>query len=118
MNLLANLDYWVLGVIGIIVAVVSGYAVVHAIRQRSDAFPAAGKLSKNAWLAIVGGSALFLLLIPVIQAISSGSIEGVILAFQGLRSEFTLLWLVGLIATLVYLVDVRPAVVGVQRGER
>ncbi len=30
----------------------------------------------------------------------------------------TLFWLAGLVATLVYLVDVRPAVVGVQRGDQ
>lgn len=118
MNLLENFDLLVLCVIGIVVAVVSGYAFIHAIRQRSDAFTAAGKLSKNAWLGIVGGSALFLLLIPVFRAVSNPSFIGFIAAFQGLRSEFTLLWLVGLVATMIYMVDVRPAVVGVQRGER
>jgi hypothetical protein len=30
----------------------------------------------------------------------------------------TLFWLAGVVATLVYLVDVRPAVVGVQRGDQ
>jgi hypothetical protein len=30
----------------------------------------------------------------------------------------TLFWLAGLVATLVYLVDVRPAVAGVQRGDQ
>ena len=43
----------------------SGYAFAHALRQRPDAFTAAGRLTKNAWLGITGASALFLLLIPL-----------------------------------------------------
>jgi hypothetical protein len=117
-NLLANLDSLVLAVIGIVVAVVSGYAFVHAVRQRADAFQAAGKLTKNAWLGITGASGLFLLLIPVFRVIYSPGFAGVLAAFQGLRSEFTLFWLAGLVATLVYVVDVKPAVVGVQRGDQ
>jgi hypothetical protein len=111
-------DYVVLCVIGIVVAVVSAYALVHAARARKDAFELAGKLSKNAWLGIVGASSLFLLLIPVISVIRFPSLAGVILAFQGLYGQFTIFWLAGLVATLVYLVDVKPAVAGIGRGER
>ncbi|WP_132975178.1 DUF2516 family protein, partial [Pseudonocardia dioxanivorans] len=97
---------------------VSAYALVHAARARKDAFELAGKLSKNAWLGIVGASSLFLLLIPVISVIRFPSLAGVILAFQGLYGQFTIFWLAGLVATLVYLVDVKPAVAGIGRGER
>jgi hypothetical protein len=38
------------------------------------------------------------------------------MSFQGLRSELTLFWLAGTVAMLVYMVDVRPAVVAASRG--
>lgn len=117
-NPFAILDVLVLAAIGMVVAACSGYAFVHAVRQRADAFTAAGKLTKNAWLGITGASALFLLLIPIFGVIASPTIWGVIASFQGLRSELTLFWLAGLVAVLVYLVDVKPAVVGVQRGDQ
>lgn len=112
------LDALVLCAIGVVVAVVSGYAVVHALRQRPDAFTAAGRLTKNAWLGITGASALFLLVIPVWSLLMNPSPWGLLVSFQGPRSSgLTLFWLAGLVATLVYLVDVKPAVVGVQRGD-
>ncbi|GAA1869578.1 DUF2516 family protein [Pseudonocardia ailaonensis] len=116
MNWLANLDLLVMAVIGIVVAAYSGYAFVHAIRQRADAFQAASKLTKNAWLGITGAAALFLLIIPIFGVISSPSLVGVVFSFQGLRSELTLFWLAGTVAMIVYLVDVKPAVVAASRG--
>ena len=75
------------------------FAFVHAVLQRSDAYTAADKLTKPAWLGITGGGAAALIL------------------FQfGLRGS--ILWLAGLIAVLVYLVDVKPSVTEVQRGPR
>ena len=115
--ILRNLDSLVLCAVGVVVAVVSGYAFVHAMRQRPDAFTAVGRLTKNAWLGITGASALFLLLIPVFQLLANPTFLGLVMSFQGPRSSMTLFWLAGLVATLVYLVDVRPAVVGVQRGD-
>lgn len=119
MNVLEHLDDLVSFAIGIAAAPVAGYAFVHALRQRSDAFPAVGKLTKNAWLGITGASAFFLLLIPIIAAltaVSSFGFWGVVAAFQGPRSSMTLFWLAGLVAVLVYIVDVKPAVVGAQGG--
>jgi hypothetical protein len=118
-NVLEHLDALVLFAIGIAAAPVAGYAFVHALRQRSDAFTAVGKLTKNAWLGITGASAFFLLLIPVFSAITSVSYAGfwgVVASFQGPRSSMTLFWLAGLVAVCVYIVDVKPAVVGVQGG--
>lgn len=72
------------------------FAFVHALMQRADAYTAVGKLTKPAWLGITGVGALVLCL-----------------AQQG---PFTIIWIAGLVASLVYIVDVRPAVGEVQKG--
>ena len=70
------------------------WALVDAVIRPTAAFPAAGKLSKPAWIAITGIAALLLW--------SSGP-----LSFLGLPA---------VVAAVVYLVDVRPAVRGLKRG--
>lgn len=98
-SLLYDLDNWVLWAIWLLAIPVGGYAFVHALMQRADAFTAADKLTKPAWLGITGASVL------------------VLIVFQGgPRSSGTLFWLAALVAVLVYIVDVKPAVVGVQGG--
>lgn len=99
MNLLADLDGLVLLVIWVAAIPVGIYAFVHVLLQRADAFTAANKLTKPAWLGITGVSLVVLLLFR----------------FGG---PGTILWLAGLIAVLVYIVDVRPRVTEVQRGPR
>ena len=84
--------YWAAVPVGI-------FAFVHATLQRADAYTAADKLTKPAWLGITGGACALLLL----NLLVSGSM---------------LFYLVGLVAVLVYLVDVKPAVTEVQRGPR
>jgi len=96
-DLLRNLDAYILSVIWIAGIPVGAYAFMHALLQRADAFTAADKLTKPAWLGITGVSVLVLVL------------------FQG---PATFLWLPGIIAALVYIVDVRPRVIEVQRGPR
>lgn len=81
-------------------AVAAGlFAVFHAVLQRADAFTAADKLNKPKWLGITGagtlGCALFLF-----------------------GSGWFILLIAGLVANLVYLVDVRPKVIEVQRGSQ
>lgn len=71
------------------------YAFVHALMQRADAFTAVDKLTKPAWLGITGGGMLVLAL------------------FQG---PMTIFWIAGLVAALVYIVDVRPKVTEIQKG--
>ncbi len=66
-----------------------------AIRPRA-AFPAAGKLTKPAWLAITGGAAFL----------------------QYFVAAIGVLGIAALVASIVYLVDVRPAVKEVQGGGR
>jgi hypothetical protein len=98
-SLLYNLDGWVLLGLWLLAIPVGGFAFVHALMQRSDAFTAADKLTKPAWLGITGASLLILIV------------------FQGgPRSSGALFWVAALVAVLVYIVDVRPAVVRVQGG--
>lgn len=70
------------------------FAFVDALVRRPDAFVAAGKMTKQAWLLILGLSALAAVLFP--QPIGLFSI-------------------VGTVASFVYLLDARPAVVEVTR---
>lgn len=72
------------------------YAFVHAAMQRADAFTAADKMSKPVWLGITGAGALILILMR--------------------GGPMTIFWIAGLVAALVYIVDVRPRVLEVQKG--
>ena len=74
------------------------YALAHAALQRADAYTAADKLTKPAWVGITGGATALLLLNVVATQL--------------------LFYLIALVAVLVYLVDVKPAVTEVQRGPR
>lgn len=98
-SLLQHLDDWVLMGLWLLAIPVGGYAFVHALMQRSDAFTAADKLSKPAWLGITGASLLVLIVFT-----------------DGPRSTGALFWVAALVAVLVYIVDVKPAVVRVQGG--
>ena len=75
---------------------VAAYAFVHAGRQRSDAFTAVDKLTTGKWLAMIGASALAVLLFGAVSFIG----------------------IIGVVAVFVYLADVRPKVDEVQRGSR
>lgn len=90
-----ELATWTLIIVGYPAVLVAVYAFVHALMQRADAFTAVDKLTKPAWLGITGGAVVVLLLF---------------------RTPDTLFWIAGLVASLVYIVDVRPKVTGVQRG--
>ncbi|HEX3733436.1 MAG TPA: DUF2516 family protein [Mycobacteriales bacterium] len=88
--------FWALSVTGIIdraillaSLIVVLWAFIHCARQRSDAFPAVGTLTKGTWLLIIAGTALLSLL------------------FSALSPLFGL---VALTASLIYLLDVRPAI--------
>jgi beta-lactamase regulating signal transducer with metallopeptidase domain len=97
-DLLFNLDRYIMLACWIAGIPVGAYAFIHAIRCRPDAFTAADKLTKPAWLAITGGGTALLVIC------------------QG--GPMTLVWVIGLIAVLVYLVDVRPSLIEVQGGRR
>ncbi len=77
--------------------VVRVWALGDALARKSAAFPAAGKLTKPAWVALTGFS----------LAISAL-----------LQAPLSLISLALLIVSMVYLADVRPAVREVSGGSR
>jgi hypothetical protein len=89
------LAQWILVIVGWPAVLVGIYAFIHALLQRADAFTAADKMTKPAWLGITGGATLVLLLF---------------------RTPDTILWIAGLVAALVYIVDVKPKITDVQKG--
>jgi 4-amino-4-deoxy-L-arabinose transferase-like glycosyltransferase len=71
------------------------WAFVDALIRPANGFVAMGKLTKPAWLAITGLAAVIIFLT---------------------KNPIALLGLPAIIAAVVYLVDVRPAVRGLHRG--
>jgi hypothetical protein len=71
------------------------WAFVDALIRPAGGFVASGKLTKPAWAAITGLSALVIF---------------------WMQNPMTLFGLPAVIAAIVYLVDVRPAVRGLPRG--
>jgi Protein of unknown function (DUF2516) len=97
-QVLQQLDLWVFHILYVVAIPVGFFAFIHAALQRADAYTATDKLTKPAWLGITGGSTVALILFH--------------------PASWLLFWLIGLVAVLVYLVDVKPAVTEVQRGPR
>ncbi|KQU37316.1 DUF2516 family protein [Rhodococcus fascians] len=96
MSIAGSFSFYILTFLQLLGVAGAAYAIFHALRQRSDAFPAVDKLTKNAWLAILFVGLLLIL------------VSGVI-GFLGI---------IGVVAVCVYLVDVRPKLDGIQRGPR
>lgn len=94
-----GVDWWVLTIIYWAAIPVGLFAFVHALIQRGEAFTAADRMTKPAWLGITAGGTAALVLF------SPGSFG-------------MMFWIAGLVAVLVYLVDVRPKLNEVQRGPR
>jgi hypothetical protein len=76
--------------------VLAGWALIDAATRPAAAFVAAGKQTKQIWLAILGVS--------------------VLLCLVGIVGFLGLLGFVVAVAAIVYLVDVRPAVRGMRPG--
>jgi uncharacterized membrane protein len=74
---------------GVAALVLSVFGLVDALRNRPDAFTAAGKRTKNFWLAILG----------VATALS----------FVSVFAAFSLTWILAVVGAGVYAADVRPA---------
>jgi uncharacterized membrane protein HdeD (DUF308 family) len=70
------------------------WALIDAVIRPANAYTAASKLNKPAWLGITA----------------------LALVFAQLSNPLTLFWLLAAVGAIVYLVDVRPAVRGLQRG--
>lgn len=78
----------------VVLLAVKGFVVIDAVVRPSRAFPAADKMTKPAWLWILGLS----LAVHIVWA-----------------NPLNFLSLAGTIAAFVYLLDVRPAVASVTR---
>ena len=68
-------------------------AIAHCALQKPASFPAVSPLTKGTWLAIMAGC----LVLSALGALGQG----------GYRSIFGI---IGLVAALVYLLDIRPAI--------
>jgi len=68
--------------------VTAAWALIDCVTRKPQAFPAAGKLTKPAWLAITAGA----------------------LALLWLFGPLSIFGIASIVASIVYLVDVRPAV--------
>ena len=90
----------VLIVLAIAIFIVALYAFIHAAMQRTDAYTAAGKLTKPVWLIILGVGAL----------LSATALFSFGLNIMGP--------IVGACAAGVYLIDVRPKLLEIQGKSR
>jgi len=84
-----------LGLLGLALLGLKAFALIDAAIRPGNAYAAADKLQKNFWLIVLG--------LAVVWNIISPSPIGIIN-------------LIGLVAAIVYLVDVRPAVRAIGRG--
>jgi uncharacterized membrane protein YeiB len=91
---IATIQYLIFVVLAIVILAVEVYALVDAARRPARGFTAEGKLTKPLWLVILGvATALGVLALPT----SGGRI-----------SPLGFLSIIGVVAAIVYLVDVRP----------
>ncbi|KAF3469662.1 DUF2516 family protein [Streptomyces sp. Tu 3180] len=74
----------------------SGFALIDAATRREDAYRAADKQTKPFWLIILGLALVVSLIFGILSFLP----------------------IIGLIATIVYMVDVRPALRGLPGGGR
>ncbi len=85
----------ILSVLSLAMFLAQAFAFIDAVTQRPDAYVAADKLTKKAWLIILGlGVAAHMLFWHPISIFN----------------------LIGIVAALVYLVDVRPAIRSLRRS--
>lgn len=91
----------------------SVYALVHALRVPQAAFTSAGKLKKNIWLIILGLATLFSGAGAWSFLLAFSMIGGAQFIGLGAVSIFSI---AAVIASVIYIVDVKPAVKGMGRG--
>ena len=89
-----GLNNALLSILSLAIVVLQGWALIDCVMRPGKAFEAAGKLTKPAWLAITA----------------------IALAVGLLFGPLGILGLAGFVASIVYLVDVRPAVRQIQGG--
>ena len=89
-----GLSNGLLTILSLAVLVLQGWALVDCVTRPANAFEAAGKLTKPAWLAITA----------------------IALVVGMLFGPLGILGLAGIVASIVYMVDVRPALREIQGG--
>ena len=89
-----GLNNALLSLLSLAILVVQGWALIDCVMRPTKAFEAAGKLTKPVWLAITA--------IALVVGLLFGPLG--------------ILGLAGIVASIVYLVDVRPAVRQIQGG--
>jgi hypothetical protein len=92
---MAWFDWWLITLLYWAALGLTVWAFVDALIRPAAGFVAAGKLTKPGWAAITGLAAVIIFLS---------------------KNPMTFLGLPAVIAAVVYLVDVRPAVRGLRRG--
>ncbi|MBL3668819.1 DUF2516 family protein [Streptomyces sp. M2CJ-2] len=85
-----------MGLLDMALIVFSGFALIDAAVRREDAYRAADKKTKPFWLIILGLAFVVSLIFGILSFLP----------------------IIGLIATIVYMVDVRPALRGLSGGGR
>jgi uncharacterized membrane protein len=88
-NIFGSLQLTIGLVFGVAALGLAVFGLVDALRHRSDAFIAAGKASKNIWLAVLA--------------------VAVTLSFYSVVNPFSMPWVLAVVAAGVYAADVRPA---------
>jgi hypothetical protein len=91
---MGSFDALILAVVHWGVVALAAWALVDALIRPAPAYVAAGKLTKPAWGAITALALLLAYFVP----------------------NFSFLWIPAVVAAIVYLVDVRPAIRGMRRG--
>jgi len=89
-----GLSNGLLTILSLAVLVLQGWALIDCVTRPANAFEAAGKLTKPAWLAITA--------IALVVGLLFGPLG--------------ILGLAGIVASIVYMVDVRPAIREIQGG--
>src|SRR4051794_25575376 len=99
---------WVFVVLSVINFVISAFALVisvisfvHCLLQRSDAFTAIGTLTKGLWAALLGGATL----LSFFEVLNRGD-----------RKTIGIFGLFAIVASAIYLLDVRPGLRDASNG--
>ena len=97
MDVVDSINRWIDVVLHWAAIALAAWALIDCATRKAKAFPAAGKLTKIAWLAIL-------------------AVLGVLGYFYGYDPVSNILGSVMVVAALVYLCDVRPAVREISGG--
>jgi hypothetical protein len=84
----------VMGLLKIALIVFSAFALIDAAFRREDAYRAVDKQTKPFWLIVLGLAVVVAVIFPILMFLP----------------------IIGLIATIVYMVDVRPAIRAISGG--